>query len=75
MITAEQKPTPLAAGLIYLGSNFVDKVPSIELKGTLLEGFSDNKALYKLFMQFLEEVRNGELVPRKIEYPPATTSS
>lgn len=66
-IHAEQKPSLVQAGLIYLGSQWESKVPPITWGTppgtTVLRGFTRDREIHRLYRSFAEEVRLGTFKP------------
>ena len=60
---SECKPTINQAGIVFLGADWADTVPPIEFEHegqtTILEGFSNDPELFKLYDKFGKACRNG----------------
>lgn len=77
-IVADQKPTLLEAGLVFVGSgdseSWGDILPPIDFKlddgsRLRLEGFADDRRLFALYDRFRRSLNDGTFRPGPVDIP------
>jgi hypothetical protein len=62
-IPLEQKPTTYENGLIFLGADFEETMPEIELEGTTLRGFTNDTGVLRVYKEFLDAANRVDFTP------------
>jgi hypothetical protein len=79
IICGETKPNLLNAGLVFVGAEFSDSLPTIAVPGDLndgrspltLRGFTNNAIIFRMYNDMLDAADDGSFEERSVLIPEA----